>query len=176
MSDTAPVVPASDAPAPTLINVVNITDGIKAALEAGDIVTETATVKVNKVDVPYTKYVALTVAGALAFCSGRMEPEYEKDDKGEPKVDPETGKRVEKRGSLSVLGEFNYGADLGVRATVRQRYLATQEGPEKAIEKAVKALTALGMDEATARSVAEAQAAKMAATAPAETPADAPTA
>lgn len=69
---------------------------------------------------------ATTYEGALALCEGRIGP---KDKKGE---------------AVTVLDLFNYGWDLNRRRAQRQALLAQIEGPEKAIEKGVKALIASG--------------------------------
>lgn len=95
--------------------------------------------KTEKVKRPFQKFVALTPEGALGFCDGNMAPVLDED--GE-----------EKRGVPSVLGYFNYAADLVQRQPIRTQVLAENEGPGKTIEKAAKAYAvAMGIDEAEAK-------------------------
>jgi hypothetical protein len=119
-----------------------IPENLKALVESGAIVaTEDAVkVEVKGKDEPATRsYVRLTAAsieGALALVGGRMNKVTEGDEKGN-----------------GVLDYFNYGFDLGVRSTERNKLLASLEGPEKAIERGVKGLIAAGIPEATARAI-----------------------
>lgn len=104
-------------------------DSINAAIASGDVTTETAQIKANingKDETrDYTKYTAVTLAGALALCGGRENSET--------------------RGEKSVLGLFNYGFDLAVRASERSALMASVEDPMKNINKAAKALVAAGL-------------------------------
>lgn len=136
---------------------------IAAAIAANDIKVEEGEIKAKVGDVehkrPYRKLVALTLAGAAALCGDRITVEV--DEKGEPV-----------RRETSVLGHFNYGYDLNVKAKERQTLMAAVEGPEKTIAKAAKALSALlGVSEEDAAATIRAQ---MAAKASAEQPADEP--
>lgn len=85
----------------------------------------------------YVRLTAATIEGALALVGGRMVKVSEGDDKGN-----------------GVLDYFNYGFDLGVRSNERNKLLATLEGPEAAIKRAVKGLIAAGLSEAIAATVA----------------------
>lgn len=70
---------------------------------------------------------------------------------------------LSERSEKALLSYFNYAFDLGVRSRERNALLATLEGPEKAIDKAAKALVAAGLyaqeSEARAFVVAQRQAA-----------------
>lgn len=128
---------------------------LKAAVEGGHAkyVTKTVSVQVPGKKDPVKKeaqfYVALDIEGALAYCDGREKPEYNEDGD-------------EKRGVLSLIGQFNYATDLTQRGPIRTQILAENEGPAKTIDKAAKALAiALGIPEAEARAqVVEARKAK----------------
>jgi len=104
--------------------------------------------KTDKVKREFQKFVALDLEGALGYCDGHTTPEL--DEKGE-----------EKRGIPSVIGWWNYAADLSQRQPIRTQVLAENEGPGKTIDKAAKTLAvALGIteDEARAQVVAARQA------------------
>lgn len=58
---------------------------------------------------------------------------------------------VQTIGAESALKRLNYGHDLFVRRSLRERLLKANEGPEKADAKAVKGLMALGLTEAAAK-------------------------
>lgn len=75
---------------------------------------------------PYLKLVALTLKGATFLSEAKSEV---------------------------LLGHFNYAYDLGARNRERQALLASLEGPEKAIERAIKPLLAAGVPEAVARKI-----------------------
>ena len=116
---------------------------ITAAIKSKDVevVTENNTVKVSlegqdkPVEEMYRRLKAVTLKGALAL-SGQDEAE--------------------------LLGHVNYSFDLGARASVRQSVLNRYEDPEKALGRAIKGLMALGLDEASARTQAQAIRAKQA--------------
>jgi hypothetical protein len=81
----------------------------------------------------YVRLEAVTPAAALALMDGRMSAT--KDGAG-------------------VLTRFNYGYDLDARGTIRNPLLQKLEGPEKAIDRAMKGLMGLpGMTEALAREI-----------------------
>ena len=109
--------------------------------------------KTEKVKREFQKFVALDLEGCLGYCDGHTTPEFEKDEK--------TGVETEKRGVPSVVGWWNYAADLSQRQPIRTQVLAENEGPGKTIDKAAKTLAvALGIteDEARAQVVAARQA------------------
>lgn len=119
-----------------------IPENLRSLVESGAIGATEDEVKVEQKgkDEParrgYVRLTALTIEGALALVGGRMTKVTEGDDKGN-----------------GVLDYFNYGFDLGVRSTERNKLLASLEGPEKAIERGVKGLVAAGIPEATARAI-----------------------
>lgn len=119
-----------------------IPEAFRPLVESGAIVATEDEVKVEQKgkDEPakrgYVRLTAATIEGALALVGGRMNKVTEGDDKGN-----------------GVLDYFNYGFDLGVRSTERNKLLASLEGPEKAIERGVKGLVAAGIPEATARAI-----------------------
>lgn len=81
----------------------------------------------------YVRLAATTPAAALALMDGRMKA----NDDGP-----------------GVLTRFNYGYDLDARGSQRNPLLQKLEGPEKAIERAVKGLMGIpGMTEARARKI-----------------------
>jgi hypothetical protein len=92
--------------------------------------------KVEKVAIgSYIRLEATDPQAALLLMDGRMV-ETVVDGKKKP----------------GVLTKFNYGYDLDARGVMRNPLLQKLEGPEKAIERAVKALAAVpGWDEARAR-------------------------
>jgi len=95
--------------------------------------------KTEKVKREFQKFVALDLEGALGYCDGNTAPVLDED--GE-----------EKRGVPSVLGYFNYAADLAQRQPIRTQVLAENEGPGKTIDKAAKTLAvALGITEEEAK-------------------------
>lgn len=81
----------------------------------------------------YVRLTAATMEGALALTDGRLNAVTEGDNKGN-----------------GVLDYFNYGFDLGVRSNERNKLLATLEGPEAGVRRAIKGLIAAGMTEAIA--------------------------
>jgi hypothetical protein len=125
----------------------NIPEASRALVLAGDLtamvgnVTASAKIEENgkKVEkTAITSYVRLeanTPAAALALMGGRMKAEKDGDGKSQP----------------GVLTRFNYGFDLATRTDIRNPLLSKLEGPEKATERAVKSLVAMGWNEAKAR-------------------------
>lgn len=119
-----------------------IPEALRPLVESGAIVATVDRVKVEikgKEEPAVREYVRLAAAsieGALAMVGGRMNRVDEGDDKGN-----------------GVLDYYNYGFDLGVRSTERNKLLASLEGPEKAIERGVKGLVAAGIPEAKAREI-----------------------
>lgn len=119
-----------------------IPEHLRALVESGAIEATEDKVKVEQKgkDEPatrgYVRLTAVTIEGALALVGGRMVKVAEGDDKGN-----------------GVLDYFNYGYDLGVRSTERNKLLASLEGPEKAIERGVKGLVAAGIPEVAARAI-----------------------
>lgn len=111
-----------------------IPESLRALVGSGDIVATVDEVtaeqkgKEEKAKREYTRLTAATIAGALALCGGRMNKVTEGDAKGN-----------------GALDYFNYGFDLGVRSTERNKLMASLEGPEKAIERGVKGLVAAGI-------------------------------
>jgi hypothetical protein len=135
-----------------------MTDAVKAAVEAGNIIAVEASVEVSAKASPtgkdekrsYTKLLAQNAAGMAAMMAGKIEPATARptDEKGKP-VDPDP--RTPEQSAAGVCDAFNYGFDLWVRQEERPKLLATLEGPEKAIKASVKGLQAMGDDEAAIR-------------------------
>lgn len=132
-----------EAPATLAGTDERIPEQYRALVTSGAIVATVDKVKVEVKGKPepatreYIRLTAATIEGALALVGGRMVKVSEGDDKGN-----------------GVLDYFNYGFDLGVRSNERNKLLATLEGPEAAIKRAVKGLIAAGLPEATAATVA----------------------
>lgn len=124
---------------------VEVPESLEEALASGSFRYEDAEVSADvngtKVKRPYQKKVALTLGGAIFLVGGQTDL-----------VVDENGKAV--RGKPSVCADFTYGNDLGVKAAERNILVAATEGPEKAIEKAAKALMALGVPADKAREAA----------------------
>lgn len=89
--------------------------------------------------VPYTKHVA-------DFKEGMTDAEV-------------VAEIVKISGTLEkALADHGYGADLRVKAKVRQKFMAELEGPDKAISKAAKALAVvLGVTEEQAEAIVRQQ-------------------
>jgi hypothetical protein len=132
-----------EAPANLSATDERVPESYRALVASGAIVATVDKVKVEVKGKPepavreYIRLTAASIEGALALVGGRMNKVAEGDDKGN-----------------GVLDYFNYGFDLGVRSNERNKLLATLEGPEAAIKRAVKGLVAAGLPEATAAVVA----------------------
>lgn len=141
MAETATAV--AETPATLAGTDERIPEQYRALVASGAIVATVDKVKVEVKGKPepatreYIRLTAATIEGALALVGGRMVKVSEGDDKGN-----------------GVLDYFNYGFDLGVRSNERNKLLATLEGPEAAIKRAVKGLVAAGIPEAVAATVA----------------------
>lgn len=81
---------------------------------------------------------ALDAEGMVILSGGKVEPKT---------AAPESGKdeRTAEQKALGACDHFNYGRLLGIRQNVRTDLESTLEGPEKSIEKAVKANMAAGL-------------------------------
>jgi len=132
---------------------------IEAGIAAGIIVEEAATVEVSAkaspigvaISGPYRRFQPLTLEAMVILAGGKVEPATER-----PKDGPDNRTDADK--AKGACDYFDYGYDLDVRADVRAALLASQEGPEKAIAKAVKGMVENGgFDEAFAREMVIAQ-------------------
>lgn len=90
--------------------------------------------EVDKFDAFY----ALDADGMAIICKGKIEPKTEKPFEGE-----DTRTDVQKL--IGACDHFNYGFNLSQRQAARSALETRIEGPEKSIEKAVKANMAAGM-------------------------------
>lgn len=138
---------------------MELSELVKSAVDSGDIRVESGEVEIsakaspdNQAHTrPYTRLVALTVAGMQALCGGKIEPATAKPEEGDDN-------RTDEEKANGVCDYFNYGFDLSVRSRERSALAASLEGPEKAIAKAVKSLVDnAGFDAETARATVIAQ-------------------
>lgn len=86
---------------------------------------------------------ALDVEGMAILCGGKMEPKTAAPAEGKDE-------RTDEQKRLGACDHFNYGRLLSVRQQVRADLESRIEGPEKQIEKLVKANLAGGMFESEA--------------------------
>ena len=89
----------------------------------------------------YIRLEALNTQGLSLLFDGKINPETPKPEKGEDTRTPEE----KQRGACDYA---NYGYDLERRASIRQKLMATLEGPEKAVKNAVKGMLGLEMEPA----------------------------
>lgn len=94
---------------------------------------------------PYISYTALTGRGMALLCGGKVEPASAKAEEGKDE-------RTDAQKAPGACDFFNYGYDLDVRQPIRVQLEDSLAGPEKAIDKMVKALVDGGLfNEADAR-------------------------
>lgn len=86
---------------------------------------------------------ALDAQGMAILCGGKIEPQTQAPTEGEDT-------RTEEQKRLGACDHFNYGRILSVRQNVRSALETRLEGPEKSIEKTVKANLVSGMFETEA--------------------------
>lgn len=92
----------------------------------------------------FDSLMALDAEGMALLCSGKIETQTPKPAEGKDE-------RTEFQKKLGACDHFNYGYDLRVRAQVRDALVTSIEGPEKTIEKLVKANVAMFDTEAETR-------------------------
>lgn len=136
-------------------------DQVNAAITAGDIKAEQAEVTVSAKASPDGKehkraYTALrpqTFAGMLALCNGKVEPST-------PKPDGKDERTADEK-AAGACDYFDYAYDLEVRAKIRAQIIASLDGPDKAIAKAILSMAALVEAGLMAQSDMDAQVAKI---------------
>lgn len=121
-----------------------IPEGLREHVEAGVLVAAVGEVGANAngktASAPYLRLRAKSVEMAMLLSGGRLlkEAAAETDDDDDDEND---------RG---MLDHFNYAFDLFVRGKIRNTLLQGLEGPDKAIERAVKGMLGTGLDRAEA--------------------------
>ena len=150
MSETTavptPETPATPAEKPRV--TFSISEAVQAQIDAKSIIVEDCDVDIDGVKVVYNKLTALTLEAMTAMADGVTDLVLEVDEK--------TKETKPARGKPSVTSYANYGYDLNRKRDVRQDYLSSHEGPEKAIKVAVAALVKLGVPEEQAIAIAKA--------------------
>jgi hypothetical protein len=119
------------------------TEQVAAAVANGDIREEQAEVTVSAKASPDGKehkrgYTALrpqSFAGMLALCNGKVEPST-------PKPEGKDERTADEK-AAGACDYFDYAYDLEVRAKIRAQIIASLDGPDKAIAKAIAGLTGL---------------------------------
>lgn len=130
--------------------VGKLSDAIKAAIEAGDVIARvnevTRKVESKKYKKEYLQLVPINFRGMSALANG-VETTWAKDEKGE---------EFDFQGPCAVK-DFFYGNDLGVKSKESQRLAVLVEGPDKAKQAAAKQLAkAFGISEEEAMKKIEA--------------------
>jgi len=97
----------------------------------------------------YVRLEALSARGLGILCNGKIEPATAK-----PVTSDDT--RTPEQKVPGACDFFNYGFDLDRKAPVRQQIMASLEGPEKAVKKAVLGLVAAGYEGDTLRDMVKA--------------------
>ena len=121
--------------------VSTLPQGIVDAIEASHVSHTVSTVKISAKASPtkkeesatYDQLIAHNAQGMAVLCAGKLNTQTLAPEEGE-----DTRTDEEKR--LGAADHFNYGFDLARRARTRARLVTRLEGPDKAIDKAVKAL------------------------------------
>ena len=121
--------------------VVTLPEHILAAIAESHVAHVVSAVKISPKASPtkkeesasYDQLDAQDAEGMAALCAGKLELQTPTPTEGDDDRTPE-----QKR--LGAANHFNYGYDLARRAKCRAKLVTRLEGPEKAIEKGVKAL------------------------------------
>ena len=123
------------------VTVSTLPQGIVDAIKASHVSHTVSTVKISAKASPtkkeesstYDQLTAHNAQGMAVLCAGKLDTQTPVPEEGD---DGRTD--AEKR--LGAADHFNYGFDLARRARTRAKLVTRLEGPDKAIEKATKAL------------------------------------
>jgi hypothetical protein len=127
---------------------------LKAAVDAGDVsaiedkvsISDKASPTGKGLERSYIRLGANTAKGMAVLNGGKINPASPKPEQGDDT-------RTDEQKANGACDYHNYGYDLDARAKIRAGMMTELEGPEKAINKAVKALVDAGMPEDTARNI-----------------------